>query len=176
MKNTLDKEIAIYGKHVAFWGSPLSNFHKCNFEYKHLTWKSSEQAYMAEKALYFGDYEAFLKILDADTPAEAKKIGRQVRGFDQELWNEVSFNIMFNIVWNKFTQNDYLKEYILRDDFKGKGFIEGSPLDGIWGVKVQWDNPMIDDESNWNGENRLGKVLNLVRMYLTGDNLFPETK
>lgn len=81
---------------------------------------------------------------------------------------------MFHIVWEKFIQNEYLKEYILRDDFKNKGFIEGSPVDGIWGVKVQWDNPLIDDEANWQGENRLGKVLNLVRMYLTGGSRFPE--
>lgn len=174
MKNELDKEIAIYDKHVAFWGSPLSNFHKCSFEYNHLTWKSSEQAYMAEKAIYFGDYEMFLKILETNTPAEAKKLGRQVRGFEQDEWNDVSFDIMFHIVWEKFKQNDYLKEYILRDDFKGKGFIEGSPVDGIWGVKVSWDNPEIDNEANWQGENRLGKVLNLVRMYLNNESLLTE--
>mgnify|MGYP000459419431 FL=1 len=37
---------------------------------------------MAEKARLFGDPETRARILAARTPAEAKKLGRGVKGFD----------------------------------------------------------------------------------------------
>lgn len=157
---------AVYNKHVAFWGNVFSNYFLCQFEYKGMKWRSSEQAYMAEKAIFFGDYPAFLMILDAKTPAEAKKIGREVKNFDQEAWNLVSYGIMYDIVYAKFSQNKALQDVLLREDLMDKHFVEGSPVDGIWGVQVSWDDPRIDDESNWNGENRLGKVLDSVRVDL----------
>ena len=164
--NNEEKKYAVYDKHVAFWGSPFGNFYKCNFTYKDFAWKSSEQAYMAEKAIYFKDYGTLYDILMADTPREAKRLGRQVKNFDANKWNKVSFDIMFDIVLQKFLQNDDLMNLIKDPEYKDKHFVEGSPEDGIWGVKVSWDDPRIDDESNWNGENRLGKVLDKVRQYL----------
>lgn len=159
----MEKHYKVYDKHVALWGSPLGNFHKCKFSYKNFTWSSAEQAYQAEKAMYFDDYSAFYKILSTDSPKEAKEIGQTVRGFDKVLWNKVSQSFMYDIVYQKFAQNEDLTNLILSDEFKGKHFVEGSPVDGIWGVRVAWDNPRIDDESNWDGENRLGKVLDDVR-------------
>lgn len=162
---------AVYEKHVAFWGNVFSNYHPCQFEYKGLKWRSSEQAYMAEKAIYFGDYATFLCILDSETPAEAKKWGRKVKNFDADEWNEVSYDYMFDIVYAKFAQNKDCRDMLLRQDLRDKGFIEGSPVDAIWGVKVSWDDPKIDDESNWKGQNRLGKVLDEVRETLINERI-----
>ena len=159
----MPKEFKVYEKHVALWGSELGNFHKCKFSYKNFTWDSAEQAYQAEKAAFFNDYGTLFKIMMSTTPKEAKEIGQTVSGFDKDSWNGASYQIMYDIVYQKFIQNENLKNIILSDEFKGKHFVEGSPIDGIWGVKVAWDNPRIDDESNWNGENRLGKVLDTVR-------------
>ena len=157
---------AVYDKHVAFWGNVFSNFHPCKFTYKGIEWNCSEQAYMAEKAIYFGDYAAFLEILKTTNPADAKKIGRRVKNFDADEWSSVSYEYMLDIVLEKFKQNKDCRDMLLRKDLQDKGFIEGSPVDGIWGVKVSWDDPKIDDEANWNGENRLGKVLDEVREIL----------
>ena len=33
------KDIKIYDKHVAFWGSPFSNFYEFSFEEKGIVWK-----------------------------------------------------------------------------------------------------------------------------------------
>ena len=102
-------------------------------------------------------------ILESETPKDAKKLGRQVRDFDAEKWNEVCFEKMYEAVYAKFSQNSNLKELILSDKFEGKGFVEGSRFDAIWGVKMDWRNPDIDNEENWQGQNLLGKVLNKVR-------------
>ena len=157
--------LKVYQNHVAFWGSPFSNFHPCTFVYKDVEWKSSEQCFMAMKAKYFKDDESYERILNSTTPKEAKALGRKVKNFNF-LWNFVSESIMFDIVLAKFSQNDDLKRLILSDEYKGKKFVEGSPSDTKWGVGMRYTNPAIDDESNWEGSNLLGKVLDKVREQL----------
>ena len=157
------KDLKIYDKHVAFWGSAFSNFYPCHFQEGDWHWVSSEQCFMAKKAEYFKDTEILEEILKAETPEKAKKLGRKVKNFDAKKWSEVCFEKMYEAVYAKFSQNSNLKELILSDEFEGKGFVEGSPFDAIWGVKMDWRNPDIDDECNWQGQNLLGKVLNKVR-------------
>ena len=155
--------LKIYDKHVAFWGSAFSNFYPCNFTEEGKVWKNSEQCFMAKKAKFFGDEEMYNAILNSETPKEAKKYGRLVKNFDAEKWSKVCFDKMYDAVYAKFSQNNGLKKLLLSSDFEGKGFVEGSPFDAIWGVKMDWRNPDIDNEKNWQGQNLLGKVLNKVR-------------
>ena len=157
------EDIKIYDKHVAFWGSAFSNFYPCSFTEGGKVWKNSEQCFMAKKAEYFKDMEILEEILKAETPEKAKKLGRKVKNFDAEKWSKVCFDKMYDAVYAKFSQNNDLKELLLSSDFEGKGFVEGSPFDAIWGVKMDWRNPDIDNEENWKGQNLLGKVLNKVR-------------
>lgn len=155
--------LKIYDKHVAFWGSAFSNFYPCHFQEGDWHWISSEQCFMAKKAEYFKDTEILEEILKAETPEKAKKLGRKVKNFDTEKWSKVCFDKMYDAVYAKFSQNSDLKELLLSSDFEDKSFVEGSPFDGIWGVKMDWRNPDIDNEENWQGQNLLGKVLNKVR-------------
>ena len=155
--------LKIYDKHVAFWGSAFSNFYPCSFTEDGKVWKNSEQCFMAKKAKFFGDEEMYNAILNSETPKEAKKYGRLVKNFDANKWAEVCFDKMYKACYAKFSQNSGLKELLLSSDFEGKGFVEGSPFDAIWGVKMDWRNPDIDNEKNWQGKNLLGKVLNKVR-------------
>ena len=101
------------------------------------------------------------------TPEEAKKLGRKVKNFNDEEWSAVRQEIMYNIVYEKFAQNKTLRDFLLSSDFKNKKFVEGSPFDGVWGVKIDYRNDLIDDEANWNGTNFLGKILDRVRTNLT---------
>lgn len=159
----MKKDLKVYDKHVAFWGSAFSNFYPCHFQEGDWHWISSEQCFMAKKAEYFKDTEILEEILKAETPEKAKKLGRKVKNFDAEKWSKVCFDKMYDAVYAKFSQNSDLKELLLSSDYEGKGFVEGSPFDGIWGVKMDWRNPDIDNEKNWQGQNLLGKVLNKVR-------------
>lgn len=161
-----DKGFIIYDKHVAFWGSEFSNFYPCRFTFDGVEWKSSEQCFMAQKAKFFNDEETYGLILKSETPEEAKKLGRLVKNYDDEKWSEVREEKMYNAVLQKFLQNDDLQLLITRKDLMNKTFVEGSPYDGIYGVKMDYRNQNIDDESNWNGTNLLGKILCNVRNYL----------
>ena len=95
---------------------------------------SSEQYFMWLKATEFDDHETAEKILKAKTPKEAKKLGREVKNFDDEEWREVREAAMWNAVWLKFSQNEDLRRIITDPIFSKKSFVEGSPVDKIWGV------------------------------------------
>lgn len=167
MEQNFDRDgFIVYDKHVAFWGSEFSNFHKCKFTYLGIEFKSSEQAFMYEKALYFRDNETAELILKAETPKEAKKLGRQVKNFNSERWSQVCEHIMYNVVLAKFCQNEYLSQLITREDLLDKTFVEGSKYDSIWGCGIEYNNPIIDNEEEWKGKNLLGKVLGRVREFL----------
>lgn len=171
------KEVNITDDYVAFWGSVFSNFYPCDIHVTEDWWdnkidihfSSSEQYFMWLKATEFADYETAEKILKAKTPKEAKKLGRQVSNFDDEEWCEVREAAMWNAVWLKFSQNEDLKKIITDPIFSKKSFVEGSPVDKIWGVGLVWNDPKIADKKNWGGLNLLGKTLNNVRMQLLSD-------
>ena len=155
-------------KYVFFWGGELSNFYPCNITffgvdncwYKFTT---SEQFFMWWKAIMFGDDETAKLILDAETPKEAKKLGRKVKGFNEDTWNLVKENVMKSALYKKFVYNKELRDFLLNPEFDGKTFVEASPYDKVWGVGLGEDDQMIDDEKNWLGQNLLGKCLTWVR-------------
>lgn len=166
MENDLKSGLRVYDKHVAFWGSAFSNFFPCEFAYDGKFWKSSEQCFMAMKAKHFGDMDSYEKILASTEPKHAKSLGRLVKNYNNEEWGKVRYNYMYEIVKEKFSQNEYLKDFIKDDEFKGKKFVEGNPFDRIWAVGIDYRNDWIDDEKKWDGQNLLGKVLEQVRKEL----------
>lgn len=149
--------------YVVFYGGPLSNFAYTSFVYDGQSWFSSEQCFMAQKAKTFHDIEMYRKICNAKTPQEAKRYGRMVKNYDNEIWNELRFQAMENAVYAKFSQDKKFKAFLLQDLFKDKHFAEGSPTDKIWGIGMDWRDTRVKDSDNWLGENLLGKVLDKVR-------------
>ena len=157
-------------KCVYFWGEFPSNWHPCRFtvdrDGKELEFFNSEQYFMYEKAVVFGDEETAMKILfEGKDPKKAKTLGRQVKNYDDNVWKQVRYQIMVYANMHKYLQNKDLRELLLNPEFDGKKWVEASPLDGIWGIKCD-EATAKDDESNWNGENLLGKALNEVRAIL----------
>jgi ribA/ribD-fused uncharacterized protein len=171
------KEVNITDDYVAFWGSVFSNFYPCDIHVTEDWWgnkidihfSSSEQYFMWLKATEFADYETAEKILKTKTPKEAKKLGREVKNFDDEEWHEVREAAMWNAVWLKFSQNEDLKKIITDPIFSRKSFVEGNPVDKIWGAGLVWNDPKIADSKNWSGLNLLGKTLDKVRRQLLSD-------
>ena len=153
--------------HVFFWGGPFSNWYPCAFtaeiDGEKVEFSNTEQYFMYMKAKLFNDKENQEKILmfGAD-PKMAKSLGREVRNYNDKVWDEKRYGVMKDANILKFTQNEDLKELILSDKFKGKHFCEGSPIDRIWGCGVHWEEAS-DDESTWKGQNLLGKCLDEVR-------------
>jgi len=142
----------------------FSNFYKEDFEYKGHIFERSEQAFMWQKAIYFGDYEIANEILKSTHkhPKHAKALGRKVKNFDDKAWNKVRYSIMKDVVRHKVNQSQTIQTFIKQH--KDKTFVEASPFDAIWGVKLSENNDKILDPSNWNGQNLLGKIYNELKM------------
>jgi N-glycosidase YbiA len=125
----------------------LSNFHEGHpFEMNDKTWKTAEHAYQAMKA---DNEEGQEWVRKAVTPAIAKKRGRQV--IIRSDWDEIKLQIMKSVVYHKFILNTYLYSKLL--DTGAEDLVEFTTWgDTYWGV-----------DTNYNGENHLGKILMEVR-------------
>ena len=161
--------------HIFFWGGEFSNWYDCQFKYKGLTFFNSEQAFMWEKAIYFGDNKIAEEILINPDPKLCKKLGRKVKNFNPESWMIVSYSIMVAVNLAKYNQgkhsNDirYFKSRRARRELLETGdkiLVEASPYDKIWGIGLGLDNDDCLNEAKWQGMNLLGKALMEVRKTL----------
>jgi ribA/ribD-fused uncharacterized protein len=155
------KHVQETNTHIYFWGSFLSNFEPVKIKFAGFDFHTSEQLFMFLKAKYFVDEEMATRIVEeGQDPFTAKKLGRQVKGFNEEEWAEDREDMMYIACQRKFMDDDMFKLLLATGD---KILVEGSPHDKIWGVGLNFNGEEILDEENWNGLNLLGKVLMKVR-------------
>ncbi len=164
-------------KYVFFWGHKkpkegvsktcFSQWYEASFEIDGVIYQTAEHYMMAEKARLFGDTEAEKKIISASNPGEAKKLGRSVLGFDNNLWLENRFTIVVNANLAKFAQNSELKTYLLGTG--SRVLVEASPVDKVWGIGLAVNDAGVDNPNLWKGDNLLGFALMEARSQLVGN-------
>jgi ribA/ribD-fused uncharacterized protein len=166
------ENIAAESKFLFFWGHQpnkdgkitqtcFSQWWLSSFNVEKVTYKTAEHWMMAKKAELFDDQEILKKILEADSPAEAKKLGREVRNYDDKLWLENRFEIVKEGNHHKFSQNADLKTFLLNT--KERVLVEASPVDPIWGIGMAGDHKDVLHPEKWRGLNLLGFALMEVR-------------
>ena len=141
--------------------SPFSQWYDSKFSDGENTYHNCEQYMMAHKALLFKDYTTYKKIMQTTNPRDIKKLGREVKNFDQKIWDCHKFNIVRDGNYLKFSQNEDLLNILLST--KGTALVEASPYDKIWGVGLDEFNPDINNPYKWKGQNLLGYALMYVR-------------
>ncbi|MFB7663868.1 NADAR family protein [Kitasatospora sp. NPDC056138] len=162
-------------KYLLFWGhqperdgqvgaGSLSQWWPAEFTVDGATYATAEHWMMASKARLFGDDQALPRILAARTPAEAKKLGRLVQGFDEERWATERFELVVQGNVAKFGQDDALREYLLGT--AQRVLVEASPLDRLWGIGLAADNERATEPAAWRGLNLLGFALMEARTRL----------
>lgn len=109
----------------------------------------------------FEDPETAAKILTADTPKEAKALGRQARNFDQATWEAARYEIVVAAGTHKFGQHDDLRAFL--QSTGDRLLVEASPRDRVWGIGLGRNNPAAHDPTRWRGLNLLGFALCDVR-------------
>lgn len=127
----------------------LSNFYMCPIWYDGILYPSSEHAYQASKSTNF----AIRKLVaNLKTPAESKKVGKQIQMRDD--WDKIKVSIMREIVAIKFLSNPKLLTKLMATGNEKLEYqpylnqLEGNTWgDQFWGV------------CNGVGENWLGTVL-----------------
>jgi len=146
---------------VYFKSDYLSQWHEAPMVIDNITYNSCEQYMMHQKALYFNDHESAEQILKTTNPKIQKSLGRLVRNFDENKWNEVCETVVYNGNYAKFTQNLDLKQLLLATN--EKIIVECSPYDEIWGNGHNITDTLRIPPEEWKGTNKLGKALMLVR-------------
>ena len=163
-------------KYLCFWGhqpnkdgsigkSCFSQWYETSFEIKGVRYKTAEHYMMAEKARLFGDDNLLPQILAASHPGDAKKLGRQIQGFEEQKWFKHRSQIVVAGNVEKFSQNKALKEFLLNTG--ERILVEASPRDRIWGIGLSQKNPDAENPYKWRGLNLLGFALMEVRNILT---------
>lgn len=150
-------------KFTFFWKSesPFSNWYPAEFSIDGRKFNCSEQYMMYGKAILFKDEEMAEEILEAKSPGRQKDLGRKVRGFKHEIWQQNAREIVYKANEAKFSQNENLLKCLLKT--KGTTLVEASPVDPIWGIGLAEDNPKARDRRKWRGKNWLGEVLTKLR-------------
>lgn len=159
-------------KYLYFWGhtskvrgvidnSCLSQWYPAPFMLDGVVYTTAEHYMMAQKALIFNDKDSFDKIIKATHPKQAKDLGRQIKNFNEQIWQEKRLEIVTAGNLAKFSQHADLKVYLL--DTGERILVEASPVDKIWGVGLAKDDKCICNPNQWRGLNLLGFALMAVR-------------
>ena len=126
---------------------------------------------MASKARLFGDDTALSAILASEDPREQKRLGRQVRHYDPELWQSECENIVFHGSLEKFSQNKEMHLALIQ--IGDRRLAEASPHDNQWGIGLSACNPRASCPDSWCGQKLLGKALKHAQEILHRDITAP---
>jgi ribA/ribD-fused uncharacterized protein len=155
-----------------FWGhqapkdgqvgkSCFSQWYEAPFTTGGQRYGTAEHFMMAEKARLFGDEEIRRRILHLRTPGEAKKLGREIAGFDEPTWVRERFGVVVAANLQKFGQNPALRDFLVQTG--DRVLVEASPVDSIWGIGLAGDHADAALPDRWPGLNLLGFALMEVR-------------
>jgi hypothetical protein len=139
----------------------LSNWYPSPFTVEKKNFSSMEQFMMYRKAICFGDEAVSKNILSTDDASQIKALGRQVKNYDEHIWNGIRQIVVYKGLLAKFSQNEDLK-----DRLKSTGeaiLAECAVKDLIWGVGLSMKDPDRLDKTKWKGQNLLGYTLMMVR-------------
>ena len=141
--------------------SPLSNFYpKAQFEIDGNVYNSVQQWIDANKAMYFGDDEALIKIMETKSPAYGKILARQIEDDDAEWWKKV-YALIKKGIEEKVKQNESVQKEL---NATGDAVIaEASKYNPFWTTGVDIDDEDVMDYSQWTGKNMMGKILMKIR-------------
>jgi len=159
-------------KYLCFWGhtprqkgavdkSCFSQWFPAAFTVAGDTYATAEHWMMAEKARLFGNDDVRQRLIAARHPDEAKKLGRQVTGFNPVVWDAQKYELVVAGNYHKFSQHPALRDYLLTTG--DRVLVEASPVDAIWGIGLAANHPDATQPARWPGENLLGFALMEVR-------------
>ena len=172
MKYSIDKLLEKQNDFLFFWGHQpskdgtitktcFSQWWMSSFKVDGIEYKSAEHFMMAKKAELFEDFEIMNQIIKANSPADVKKLGREVKNYNDAIWLENRYEIVKTGNFYKFSQNPELQKFL--SSTGEKVLVEASPVDAIWGIGLASDHKNANNPKEWKGLNLLGFALMEVR-------------
>ena len=150
-------------KYCLFLKGEFSQWYPSKFVIDGITYNNAEQYMMYQKALLFNDDEIADFILHATSSKMCKSLGRKDHNFDEAIWRQHRYKIVYDGNLAKFSQNENLKKRLCETT----GILaEANPLDNIWGIGLAIDDVRASNMNTWQGLNLLGFCLTEIREVL----------
>lgn len=161
--------------YLYFWGhrpspdgrvgkSCLSQWWLAPFAVDGETFATAEHWMMAGKARLFGDEATRGAILAAETPKDAKDLGRQVANYDDARWAAARYDLVVEGNFHKFARHPDLAAWLRATG--DQVLVEASPVDAVWGIGLDERHADAPHPERWPGLNLLGFALMDVRARL----------
>ena len=174
-EDAINQYVTLTDDLALFLAGPLSQWWQSHFEVEGVHYNCCEQFMMHRKAMLFGDFDIAARILSIGPtsysdihqrefnqfPSEQKKLGREVYGFNQDIWNEVCRPIVFRGNAARFQQDKLFRNTLILTE--KRLCVEASPNDRIWGIGLKRSDPDALIKEKWLGSNFLGQTLTEVR-------------
>jgi ribA/ribD-fused uncharacterized protein len=146
--------------------APLSNWYRADITVNDIVYNCNEQYYFAMMATAAKDNKSFLAIMGTDDPSQQKKLGSKIKGNIDDFDD---LRTMKTAVEAKFTQNKYLREYLLET---GEAPLCEATSSKFWAIGVTLNSRDLSKKAKWVGANHLGKILMQQRDQLKDDDLY----
>lgn len=142
--------------------TPLSNWWTSEpyIPYDGRLFASSEALFMYLKAKVFRD-DVIAEIMPKTHYDAAKALGGIVRNFSDDVWNREREKAMYLALKAKFAVDKAYRDTLLSEEYKGKTFVEASPIDPNWGIGLSITEAARGEK--WKGLNLLGKLHTQLR-------------
>ena len=111
----------------------MSNFHPVKINHDGHIYHSSEQLIQHKKAQLFGDTITEAQILSTSTAMECKIEAKNIRNYDQQLWESSAKLFCYDGIKAKFTQNPWLANLLLSTNDE---ILVEATYDKVWGTGV----------------------------------------
>ena len=142
--------------------TPLSNWWTSEpyIPYDGQLFASSEALFMYLKAKVFRD-NFIAGIMPRMHYDAAKELGEKVRNFSEDIWSREREKAMYLALKAKFAVDKAYRDTLLSEEYKGKTFVEASPIDPNWGIGLSITEAARGEK--WKGLNLLGKLHTQLR-------------
>jgi ribA/ribD-fused uncharacterized protein len=134
----------------------MSNFYNAPVTYEGLTYRNNEAAFQAHKLANKEERKKYCEY----SPSKAKFEGRNCNL--RKDWENIKYQVMYDIVKAKFSQNENLRQMLL--DTNNEELIEGN-----WWHDNCWGDCYCERCKDIKGQNNLGKILMKVREELRNE-------
>lgn len=152
---------------IFFLRGELSQWFTSPFQCGSYNFHNCEQYMMFRKAILFKDFDMSKAIYSEKSPKVVKQMGREIKGFDEKIWEINKRKVVFCGNFLKFSQNEDLwKILMMTGDYT---LAEANSYDKIWGIGMSDTDENRHNKDLW-GQNLLGLALMQVRNQLRMSN------
>ena len=120
-----------------------------------------EHYFQAMKAKEFNDKEMLQKIMETPSAKAVKALGKKVKNFIKEKWDDERLDIMKRAVRAKFVQHPELQKQLMETEQKQIGDADARDL--FWGIGTSENTDKSRNPEKWKGQNQLGKIMMSLR-------------